>query len=152
VESPEQPGELRYFTAGGCINDASAVVVGALYGSLFAYVADGQNGLRVVQLISPADGHEAKGASPDPVPRLIATYPTKGPAVALAPGMPRDHYVDIDGNQFNVFGRLGSRPFNREELRRMFLRNGRLYTVSDTPPGPPVDADDARVETARREK
>jgi len=133
VENPERPGEMRFFTGQGCINDATSVVCGMTYASMFCYVADGRNGVRVIQLLSPADGHHIKGASPEPNPRLIATYRTKGPAVSIAPGMPRDRYVDIDGNQVSVFGRLGSRPFNRKEMRRLYLRNGQLYTVSDTP-------------------
>jgi hypothetical protein len=42
--------------------------------------------------------------------------------------------VDESGNQLAVFGRRGSRPFNREEMRRMYLREGKVYTVSDQPP------------------
>ena len=41
-----------------------------------------------------------------------------------------------DGNQFSVFGRLGSRPFNYDELKRMYLRDGKPFTVTDAPPGP----------------
>jgi len=40
------------------------------------------------------------------------------------------------GNQIVVFGRRGARPFNLDELRRMHLRNGKVYTVTDDPPGP----------------
>jgi len=134
IERVEEPGEMRYFTAGGCINDASAVQCAATYGSLFCYVGDGVNGLRVIQLISPADGDHSKGISPDPFPRLIGTYcDNKGPIVNIAPGMPRDRFVDIDGNQIGVFGRLGARPFNRKEQHRMYRRNGQIYTVSDEP-------------------
>jgi hypothetical protein len=32
-----------------------------------------------------------------------------------------------------VFGRKGARPFNLEEQRRMYLRDGRVWTVSDVP-------------------
>lgn len=134
VENPTTPGGLRFFTAQGCINDATALAVETVYGSFFVHLADGVNGLRVIQVVTPADGHESKGFSPDPNPRLVATYRTKGPAIAVAEGMPRDHYVDIDGNQFSVFGRLGSRPFNYEEMKRMYLRGGKLYTVTDEPP------------------
>jgi hypothetical protein len=35
-----------------------------------------------------------------------------------------------------VLGRRGARPFNLEELHRLYLHNGQLYTVSDNPPGP----------------
>ena len=43
------------FNAGGEINDAHDVKVGITNASQFAYLADGKNGLRVVQLISPED-------------------------------------------------------------------------------------------------
>ena len=138
VESPEAPGLLQFFDAGGVINDATDVVVGATYASFYAYVADGKNGVRVLQLTTPEYGL-AKGTSPEPRPHLIASYKTKGPAIALAEGMPRDRHVDIDGNQFSVFGRLGSRSFNRDELRSMYLRSGEVYTVPDEPPGQPAE-------------
>jgi hypothetical protein len=32
-----------------------------------------------------------------------------------------------------VFGRRGARPFNFEELRRMNLIDGKLFTVTDEP-------------------
>jgi hypothetical protein len=47
--------------------------------------------------------------------------------------MDRDRAVDESGNQIAVFGRRGSRPFNKEELQRLYLRGGKLYTVSDSP-------------------
>ena len=122
------------------MNDATGVVTGASHASFFGYVADGRNGLRVLQLLSPGDGPEVKGFSPAPRPRLIASYPTRGPAVSLSKGMPRDRYVDEDGNQLSVFGRRGSRPFNRDEMRRVYLRDGTPYTVSDEPPGPTLDS------------
>ena len=132
VQSPESPSTLRFFDAGGVINDATAVVVGATYASLFAYIADGTNGLCVVQLTTTKNGL-AKGSSPEPRPHLIASYQTKGTAIALSEGMPRDRYVDIDGNQWAIFGRLGSRPFNNKEMNRMFLRDRQIYTVRDNP-------------------
>ena len=45
--------------------------------------------------------------------------------------------MDESGNQLAVFGRRGARPFNLEEMQRLYLRDGQLYTVSDDPPGPP---------------
>ncbi len=114
------------------------MVVGATFMSLYVYIADGHNGLRVVNVASPVNGSDVKGFSPVPRPKLIATHPTKGCAVALSEGMPRDRFVDETGNQTNVFGRRGSRPFNKQELEHMYLRNGQLYTVSDKPTGPPV--------------
>ena len=35
------------------MNDAQDVIVGSTNASLFAYVADGRNGLKVIQLTSP---------------------------------------------------------------------------------------------------
>ena len=70
----------------------------------------------------------------------MATYRTRpGPALALSKGMDRDRAIDDeDGNQIAVFNRRGSRPFNRQEMERLYLRNGsNLYTVTDAPLGPP---------------
>ncbi len=36
-----------------------------------------------------------------------------------------------------VFGRLGSRPFTRPEMERLFMRGGELFTVASTAPGKP---------------
>lgn len=137
VERPTHPVVQELYSADGCINDATAVVTATAYASLYAYVADGQNGLRVIQLTTPLENSDAKGFSPTPRPKLIASYHTKGFANALSEGMPRDRYVDEDGNQIGVFGRRGSRPFNRLELQRMYLREGNLYQVTDEPPGQP---------------
>ena len=43
----------QVYNAGGCINDLHDVKLGITYTSEFAYLADGKNGLRVVQLTSP---------------------------------------------------------------------------------------------------
>jgi len=84
-------------------------------GSAFAYVADGRNGLRVVQIISANDTPGAYGFTPRPTPYLVSTYATHGPAMASRGGLDRDRAVDETGNQLGVFGRRGARPFNREE-------------------------------------
>jgi hypothetical protein len=88
-------------------------------------------------VISPADSSESYGFSPRPTPKLIATYRTAGSALAISRGIDRDRAVDESGNQLAVFGRRGARPFNRAEAERLYLRDGKLYTVADTPPGPP---------------
>jgi hypothetical protein len=44
--------------------------------------------------------------------------------------------VDESGNQLAVFGRRGARPFNLQEMRRMYLRDGKLYTVTNEPDKP----------------
>ncbi len=102
--------------------------------SAFAFVADGQNGLRVLQILSPEDSPNAYGFSPRPTPKLIATYRTAGPALAISKGIDRDRAVDESGNQLAVFGRRGARPFNREEAERLYLRDGKPYTVTNDPP------------------
>lgn len=125
------------YNAGGAINDARDVKVGMTNASLFAYVADGKNGLRVIQLTSPKVTPGNFGFSPRPSPELIATYPTRGPALAVSKGLDRDRAVDESGNQVAVFGRLGARPFTLAEMQRLYLRDGQSYTVTDEPPAPP---------------
>lgn len=104
-----------------------------IYAGLFAYVADGRNGLKVVELSSPESVPGNQGYSPQPAPKLIAHYPTKGTATQVSEGYRRDRGVDESGNQIAIFGRRGARPFNFEELRRMYLINGELFTVTDEP-------------------
>jgi hypothetical protein len=137
VERPEHPRIDQTFSAGGQINDARGVRVGSTNASLFAYVADGDNGLRVIQLTSPPTQPNYYGFNPRPVPQLIATYKTRGPAIALSKGLDRDRAVDESGHQVSIFGRLGSRPFTLEEQQKLYLRNGQIYSVTDEPPGPP---------------
>ena len=138
IEKPEQPRIDQVFNAGGKINDAHDVKVAMTNASVFAYVADGHNGLRVVQLVSSNTTPGAFGFSPRPNPTLIASYHTHGPAVNISKGLDRDRAVDESGNQVSVFGRRGSRPFNLDEMRRLYLRDGKVWTVSDAPPGPPM--------------
>jgi hypothetical protein len=137
VEKPEEPRVDQVFTADGRIDDARAVRVGSTNASLFAYVADGKNGLRVLQLTSPPTQPNYYGFNPRPVPQLIASYKTRGPAIALSKGLDRDRAVDESGNQVSIFGRLGSRPFTLAEQQKMYLRNGEVYQVTNDPPRPP---------------
>jgi len=106
--------------------------------SAFAYVADGKNGMRIVQLFAPNDTPNYLGFSPRPNPKLIATYKTKGPALVVSKGVDRDRGVDESGNQLTVFNRRGSRPFNKQEMEKMYLRNGKIYTVTNEPPNSPT--------------
>jgi hypothetical protein len=138
VTEPERPRLGQMFTAGGELNDVNDVKIGAVDASVFAYVADGRNGLRILQVVSPSDSSESYGFSPKPTPKLIATDRTAGPALAISRGIDRDRAVDESGNQLAVFGRRGARPFNRAEAEKLYLRGGKLYTVTDTPPGPPI--------------
>jgi hypothetical protein len=134
VETPTAPKLDQLFTANGQLNDVNDVKVGMVAGSAFAFVADGKNGLRVLQIVSSFDdpGHFS-GFSPRPTPKLIATARTKGPALAISKGLDRDRAVDESGNQLAVFGRRGARPLNLAESQRLYLRNGQLYTVTDKP-------------------
>ena len=66
-------------------------------------------------------------------PRLVASYQTRGTALQVSEGYRRDRGVDESGNQISIFGRRGARPFNFEEMRRMYLVNGKLFTVTDEP-------------------
>jgi hypothetical protein len=137
VERPAEPRLDRLWNAGGRLSDTRDVKVASTNASLFAYVADGKNGLAVVQLTSPETVPGYLGFSPRPEPRLIATRHTEGPAVALSKGLDRDRAADESGHQVSVFNRLGSRPFNAGEMRRLYIRRDQLYTVRDEPPGPP---------------
>jgi len=136
VEQPEQPKLDQVFSDGGKLNDVRDVKIGMVDASAFAFVADGANGLRVLQILSPEDSPNAYGFSPRPTPKLIATYRTSGPALMISKGVDRDRAVDESGNQLAVFGRRGSRPFNRAESERLYLRDGKPYTVTNDPPGP----------------
>ncbi len=131
IEQPEQPVIDQVYDANGHMNDVRSVKVGSTHASLFAYVADGRHGLRVLQLTSPARTPAYAGFSPRPAPKLIATYRTHGPALAISKGLDRDRAVDESGNQVSIFGRLGSRPFTLEDMQRLYLRNGEIYTVTD---------------------
>jgi hypothetical protein len=137
IRNPEDPKFDQAFTADGCINDAEDVQLGITYTSQFAYVADGKNGMRVVQLVSPeTPGYE--GFSPRPTPKLVATFPVPkgGRALAVARGLDRDRAVDETGNQLGVFGRVGARPLNAAEQRKMFARDDKPWFVSDDPNDP----------------
>jgi hypothetical protein len=134
VERPEQPHLAQLFNAGSTLNDANDVKLGMVSSSLFAYIADGTNGLKVAQLFSPVDNPAFSGFSPQPTPKLIATFHTHGPALAISKGIDRDRAVDESGNQLSVFGRRGARPFNRQEMECMYLKDGALFTVIDEPP------------------
>ena len=134
VEKAEEPTVYQQVTLGGQLNDARDVIVATTNASLFAYVADGRNGLKVLQLTSPEIQANFYGFSPEPNPQLIAWKKTNTPAIALSKGLDRDRAVDETGGQMAVFGRLGSRPFTREEMENLFLDgDGMPYRVSDEP-------------------
>jgi hypothetical protein len=129
------PQLVMKFDADGKLNDVNAVVTGLTNASFFAYVADGKNGLRVVELWSPARSTQTDGASPPPIPKLIATCPTESPCIAVSTGQQRDRGCDESGHQMSVFGRIGSRPLNAEERAKFYLRDGKPFTVKDDASG-----------------
>jgi hypothetical protein len=141
VEQPEKPRLDQSFNADGKLNDVHQVKVSMTNASLFAYVADGKNGLRVLQLTSPETMPEYAGFSPRPRPVLIATFRTKGEALGISKGLDRDRAVDESGNQVSVFGRRGARPFRLDEMMRMLRTNdgtGAWFRVTDQPVSKPI--------------
>ncbi|NQZ46879.1 MAG: hypothetical protein HRT63_05050 [Erythrobacter sp.] len=126
VTNPRAPRLYQQVTLGGELNDTHDVIVGSTNATLFAYVADGRNGLKVLQLTSPDSQRNFYGFSPAPKPEMIAWARTPSPAIALSKGLDRDRAVDETGGQMAVFGRLGSRPFNRCEMEQLFFTRPRL--------------------------
>ncbi len=140
VENPESPKLDQLYNAEGKLNDVNDVKIGMVAASAFAFVADGKNGLRVLQILSPWDDPaHFSGFSPRPTPKLIATAHTRGPALAISKGIDRDRAVDESGNQLAVFGRRGARPLNRDETRALYLHSGtnEPYAVFDSEPAAP---------------
>jgi hypothetical protein len=134
ITRPLTPSVTQMVTFDGVLNDAEDVIVGSTNASAFAYVADGRNGLKVIQLTSPSSQPNFYGFSPKPMPELIAWARTPTPAIALSKGLDRDRAVDETGGQMAVFGRLGSRPFRRDEMEKLFLTSkGVPWKVSDEP-------------------
>jgi hypothetical protein len=138
IKQADRPRIDQVYNANGCINDTNDVKLGITYVSQFAYLADGVNGMRIVQLLGP-DTPGNDGFSPRPAPRLIATFPIphRGKALSIAEGLDRDRAVDESGHQISVFGRVGARPLNAAEVRRMlFSPAGYLWQFSDDPHDP----------------
>ncbi|WP_284124975.1 hypothetical protein [Parerythrobacter aestuarii] len=134
ITNPLKPSVFAKVTLDGRLNDAEDVIVASTNASLFAYVADGRNGLKVLQLTSPDSQPNFYGFSPSPAPELIAWATTPDPAISLSKGLDRDRAVDETGGQIAVFGRLGSRPFKRDEMEKLFLtKSGVPWKVSDEP-------------------
>jgi hypothetical protein len=134
ITNPEKPRLYQKVTFDGRLSDAEDVIVGTTNASLFAYVADGRNGMKVLQLTSPDSQPNFYGFSPAPMPELIAWLKTPSPALALSKGLDRDRGVDESGGQIAIFGRVGSRPFLRSEMEKLFLNSrGLPWRVVDTP-------------------
>ena len=148
IKQPESIKLLQTFNADGGLRDSRDITVASTNATLFAYVADGVGGLKVLQLTSPDSQPKFYGFSPEPKPELIASYPTKSPALALSRGLERDRGVDETGGQVAVFGRRGSRPFNAEEMQRMYLNDkGEPWFVTDKVDEVQVDDNDSQQDS-----
>ncbi len=154
LKNPKQPKIDQIYNAGGCINDLHDVKLGINYASQFAYLADGQNGVHVVQLMSPqTPGND--GFSPRPTPQLIATYklPHEGHALSLAEGVDRDRAIDEAGNQLAVFGRIGAKPLSLAEQQQLYLMPGTGVLPGQSAPLPWTAANpsrDFKIESPRQ--
>jgi hypothetical protein len=149
IKNPLAPRIDQVFDAYGQINDLYDVKLGITYVSQFAYLADGFNGMKIVQLTSPeTQGND--GFSPRPTPKLIACYPMPrgGCAKAISEAVDRDRAVDESGNQIAVFGRVGAKPLSYDEQRRLYQRpDGSVWKVPDFAPDYTIpDARDREIE------
>ena len=132
IERADAPKLYTTFNDGGQINDLNDVKIATTNASLFAYLADGVNGLKVVQLTDPERVPTYYGFSPEVKPIVIAHKKTDGPALAISKPLDRDRAVDETGNQVSIFGRIGSRPFNLEEMQRLYLKkDGSVFRVRE---------------------
>jgi hypothetical protein len=130
VERPEKPILYQKFSGKGILNDTYDVKVATTNASLIGYAADGVNGIVVLQMTDPERVPGFYGFSPPVNPKIIAKRKTVGPAIAISKPLDRDRAVDETGHQVSVMGRIGSRPFTPDEMRKMFLtREGRVWTV-----------------------
>ena len=121
VEVPSSIAFYKQVSSG--LVDSQDVIVATTNASLFAYVADGVEGLKVLQLTSPDLQPKFYGFSPEPNPRLIATKKTSKRMLSLSRPLERDRGVDESGNQIAVFGRRGSRPLNLDEMQSLYLND-----------------------------
>lgn len=72
IWNPAAPKLIEFFDANGQLRDTRDVVIGSTNASLFAYVADGEAGLKIVQLTSPDSQPNFYGFSPLPRPQGLA--------------------------------------------------------------------------------
>ncbi|MFN0010051.1 MAG: hypothetical protein ACKVS8_00245 [Phycisphaerales bacterium] len=152
AETATSPKLVQFYNANGVINDCRDVKVGFANASAFAYLADGKNGLRIVQLFSPNSVPQFRGFHMPLAPELVANYKTHGPALAISKGLDRDRAADESGHQIAVFGRVGARPLNKPEMDKMYLNNGQLWTVTNTPPTAALPFTFSSPETAPKKK
>ncbi|MBL4682743.1 MAG: hypothetical protein JKY88_18760 [Pseudomonadales bacterium] len=129
----KDPTKLRLhqvFTEG--ITDAHDIVVATTNASLIGYVADGEAGLKVLQLTSPESQPRFYGFSPEPKPETIAHFKTSKPALSLSRGLERDRAVDETGGQVAVFSRVGSGPLSHEDMKKLYIdKDGKPWFVTD---------------------
>jgi hypothetical protein len=132
IENPEEPKVDQIFTADGCINDLHDVKLAIYYNSQFAFLADGKNGMHVVQLTNP-ETPGTNGFATRPTPELVGTFkvPLGGHALSVNRALDRDRAIDESGNQLAVFCRVGARPLNLEEQKKLYLHKGKVWKVSD---------------------
>jgi hypothetical protein len=84
----------------------------------------------ILQLTDPDRVPGFYGFSPPVKPKVISRKKLGGPAVAISKPLDRDRAVDETGHQVSVLGRIGSRPFTLEEMKRMYLtKEGKVWTV-----------------------
>jgi hypothetical protein len=126
IERPDKPRIDQVVTEG--LKDVNDVKVASTNASAYAYVADAE-GLKILQLTSPEWTPAYAGFSPRPAPRLIARRKTHGPALAISKGLDRDRAADESGNQVSIFNRIGARPMTLPEMQRLYLRDGKVFTV-----------------------
>lgn len=131
IEKPEKPFIYQVFNDNGTINDTNDIKVASTNASLFGYVADGVNGLKILQLTDPDRVPGYYGFAPEVKPLVIAQKHTHGPALGISKPLDRDRAVDETGNQVSIMGRIGSRPFNLEEMQRLYLNKGKLFQVEN---------------------
>ncbi|MCC6593398.1 MAG: hypothetical protein IT479_08990 [Xanthomonadales bacterium] len=137
VTRPTAPKLYQRFNGDGAIGDSRDVTVASTNASLYAYVADGRNGLHVVQLTGPDIQPKFYGYSPEPKPKLIASYKTGKPALSLSRALERDRAVDETGGQVAILGRVGARPLNETEQKAFYLDDdGQPWFVTDRVEGP----------------
>lgn len=170
VERPEAPAlyapeRIGRFNRENGVNDLFQVKIASTNDTMFAYLADGENGLKIAKIYEPNDaleaiegvpghgtftGYSAYGWSPPPMPELVSWYSTRGPAKAISKALERDRAVDESGNQMTLFGFVGARPFNLREMQRFYLdENEEVFTVSPLLEAPQARAEDPREEGPR---
>ena len=130
IEKAEHPVLDQLYNADGALCDVRDVKIGMTNTSLFAYAADATGKLAVMQLTSPESDPNSFGWAPHPHPVLIAIRKLPGTPLVISEGLQRDRGVDESGNQLSVFNRVGSRPFNKEEMERMYKIDGKVFMVT----------------------